>query len=593
MKAREVAQGSGPRLAIALTSTVALGAVLVAFPAEARKARPDLVVTALSDPPAVVDAGQAFTATSTTKNNGKAKSRASKTRFYLSLDAARGDDIALAGERAVKSLRPKKSASGPAEVTVPANAESGSYRLLACADDDVVVREKNESNNCIAATGVVEVFGSGIFVSPTGTDEAAGTRSAPKETVQAAITAAAALEPAGNVYVATGTYQRIDLASDVDVHGGFDASSWQPSASPTVIAGQPEAVRADGVSGVTLEDLTISGLAGPRHAYGIRALDSTLTLQSVSVSAADGVDGTDGTSPAGTAAGGQDGDQGDPGAEDSTGLCSESARPAGGTGGLSPVGRTGGAGGQPGKGNATGDPGIVGTGPAGGAPGAGVPPGNSPASMAFLGKSGGPGAPGTNGSAGASSYGAPGYSPSDGTDGAIGSPGSGGGGGGGGGGGDDDCDSWGGGGGGGGGGGAGGQGGGGGGSGGASIAIYLWNSTVGGSGVSISTGSGGDGGDGGTGQDGGPGGPGGPQSTYGGGDEQDDATNGAAGGAGGPGGKGGFGGGGVGGPSVGVVLGGSSSVSGSATFSIGQGGLGGSSSGNAGAAGASGQILDL
>ena len=41
--------------------------------------------------------------------------------------------------------------------TIPANTAVGPYYLLACADDTAAIPETNESNNCRASAGTVQV----------------------------------------------------------------------------------------------------------------------------------------------------------------------------------------------------------------------------------------------------------------------------------------------------------------------------------------------------------------------------------------------------------------------------------------------------
>ena len=57
---------------------------------------PDLVTTAVSNPPAAAAPGSAFSVTDTVKNEGNARAAASTSRYYLSLDATKGTgDIRL------------------------------------------------------------------------------------------------------------------------------------------------------------------------------------------------------------------------------------------------------------------------------------------------------------------------------------------------------------------------------------------------------------------------------------------------------------------------------------------------------------------
>jgi glucose/arabinose dehydrogenase/subtilase family serine protease len=125
--------------------------------------RPDLVESAVSEPPANATPGSSFTVSDTTKNNSvDVSAGASTTRYYLSLDGIKdGGDKLLSGNRGVPLLTPDPTPgatnTGTRTVTIPTSAVAGSYFLLACADDTKVVTETNETNNCKASTGKVTV----------------------------------------------------------------------------------------------------------------------------------------------------------------------------------------------------------------------------------------------------------------------------------------------------------------------------------------------------------------------------------------------------------------------------------------------------
>ena len=456
------------------------------------------------------------------------------------------------------------------------------------------------TNACMTALSGVQVQ-SVVYVSATGSDSDPGTAAHPKRTLNAAIAAASAASPHEAVYAATGTYDDgvVDLASGVAVYGGFD-NTWRPAASGhTTVAGRPEAVLADTVTGADLERVTLEGAlgSGDLSAFGVVATNSTITLRNVSATAAAGASGTDGAAPPAAPLAAPNGTPGDPGVENSAFPCSSGSQPLGGLGAAAPGARHGGQGGSAGLGGQAGLTGVSGGGGAAGGPGTPAVQGDWNTPMTYWGTDGASGSTGSNGSAGTAAYSSSGYAPTDGADGGSGGGGQGGGGGGGGGGGINGCHSYGGG--GGGAGGVGGGGGNGGSSGGGSFGIYLWNSTATIEGSTITAGAGGDGGSGAAGQTGGTGGTGGhgtqtgTGNLYGGSNEQDDGSNGGRGGAGGNGGDGGAGGGGAGGPSVGVLLGGGSTASGlgTATITVGSGGSGGSSSGNAGPAGTAAQTF--
>jgi hypothetical protein len=118
----------------------------------------DVVVTAVTNPPAIAGVGNSFTVTDTTANRGNLASAGSATRFYLSLDRVRNTgDRVLTGSRSVGALAPSATSTGATTVTIPAATPLGTYVLLACADDTSTNIESNESNNCTASAGSVVV----------------------------------------------------------------------------------------------------------------------------------------------------------------------------------------------------------------------------------------------------------------------------------------------------------------------------------------------------------------------------------------------------------------------------------------------------
>ena len=117
----------------------------------------DLVVSTISNPPGSAARGGRFSVTDTTVNQG-AVSVASVNRYYLSADAFwDAADALLTGTRSVPILAMNASSTGTLTVTVPSVIGSGSYYLLACADDTKKVTESNEANNCRASMGKVNI----------------------------------------------------------------------------------------------------------------------------------------------------------------------------------------------------------------------------------------------------------------------------------------------------------------------------------------------------------------------------------------------------------------------------------------------------
>jgi len=118
----------------------------------------DLVVSAVSNPPASVRRAGHFTVTDTVVNRGGTAAGPSVTRYYLSGDPVKSAaDRALDHRRQVTGLAAGASSTGSVSVTVPSGIPRGTYFLLACADSSAGVAESSETNNCRAATTSVIV----------------------------------------------------------------------------------------------------------------------------------------------------------------------------------------------------------------------------------------------------------------------------------------------------------------------------------------------------------------------------------------------------------------------------------------------------
>jgi len=455
----------------------------------------------------------------------------------------------------------------------------------------------------------------GVFVAPAaagGNNANPGTPTAPKATIAAALTTAAA-QGKRDVYVSAGTYLGQVNVGGIEgkvIAGGYAAPSWSRSLiNTTTLTGGNPALRVSGADGGTLQLLTVlganaSGSGG--SAYGAWIQNSAnVRLEGLTIASGDATDGPAGSDGTTGAPGGNAG-AGDRGCTDDAEfapLCTTCSAPPVGAAGTSACGESGGAGGLPGwsyglpAGNGgNGSPGS------GGAPGGlGLAP-RSGAAVPPAFANGGTGANGSDGMNGAGGSGIGSLSLSGWTGplasgGAPGTNGRGGGGGGAGGGGCSTnilgvfcfCFSWGSSGGGGGGGGCAGTVGGAGGSGGSSIGVLLWNSTATGTNLAVTTGRGGNGGRGGTGGPGGTGGTGaGSNHDVG---QQGDSGRGGRGGDGGRGGRSGHGGGGAGGSSIGVARSaGSTFTQNNVSYTLGSPGSGGTSSGNAGSAGSAVQV---
>ena len=122
-------------------------------------AAPDLVVTAVSNPPSTVAIGGAFSITDTTMNQGGSPTLINtKTKYFLSLDTVKNSgDKALTGARTVPPLAAGASSTGSKTVTVKLTTKPGTYFVIACADGAKKVAESDETNNCRASATKVTV----------------------------------------------------------------------------------------------------------------------------------------------------------------------------------------------------------------------------------------------------------------------------------------------------------------------------------------------------------------------------------------------------------------------------------------------------
>src|SRR5262249_45725926 len=133
----------------------------------------DLVVSALSNPPASAAVTASFSVTDTTQNAGlSGTAPATTTRYYLSVNTTlEAADLLLTGTRPVGSLTAGAFSTGTVTVTIPVSTALGTYFLLACADDTGQVPETNETNNCRASTATIQVTAGGADLAVTGLDD--------------------------------------------------------------------------------------------------------------------------------------------------------------------------------------------------------------------------------------------------------------------------------------------------------------------------------------------------------------------------------------------------------------------------------------
>ena len=118
----------------------------------------DLLETATSISVSSVLVGKTFTISDALKNEGDTPAGASVTRYYLSATPAKtASSHLLNGTRKIPNLTVNAVSTGSVTVTVPASTSTGTYHVLACANDTGTVIESNRANNCKAATTMLAV----------------------------------------------------------------------------------------------------------------------------------------------------------------------------------------------------------------------------------------------------------------------------------------------------------------------------------------------------------------------------------------------------------------------------------------------------
>ena len=142
------------RWARRLVSLVVVPCVLVAVlaaPAGAQGAKPDLVISSAAEPPDEIPLDGDFLMSFTVDNQGRASSgRLTTARAYLSLGrvVSSDDRRRRVGDRRVRALRPGRSTTRRMIVRIPPRFQQGEYFLIVCADVGNRVDETNDRANC-------------------------------------------------------------------------------------------------------------------------------------------------------------------------------------------------------------------------------------------------------------------------------------------------------------------------------------------------------------------------------------------------------------------------------------------------------------
>jgi hypothetical protein len=223
-----------------------------------------------------------------------------------------------------------------------------------------------QDTNC---DGIDGTESKAIFVSAQApNNNGTGSKLNPYQTLNFAIPIAKAAGK--SIYVTGGTFnEMVALADNVSIYGGFRpgfGSRTSSAAEATTIQAQPQAVLADGDTGVVLQLLTLKGIPdGSGNAYGLRAIGgSSVLVSGLTTQPGDAVAGANGSNGDTGANGGvgTDGTGWIPGDGPNPGGAGGSGGGyAGGGGGTSTSNDTGAPGGAGGGGGLGGDAGAGGT----------------------------------------------------------------------------------------------------------------------------------------------------------------------------------------------------------------------------------------
>ncbi|MDQ1521344.1 MAG: hypothetical protein QOI55_2417, partial [Actinomycetota bacterium] len=120
---------------------------------------PDLIVSAIGNPPSTAARGSSFSRSESTKNQGTlATAVATSTRFWLSTDTVwQSASDTFVKSRSVGALAAGATNTATTTITVPSSLTPGTYYVIACADNTNAVSESYESNNCRATATTVTV----------------------------------------------------------------------------------------------------------------------------------------------------------------------------------------------------------------------------------------------------------------------------------------------------------------------------------------------------------------------------------------------------------------------------------------------------
>jgi subtilase family serine protease len=114
----------------------------------------DLTLTRLTAP-ASAGPGRTITVEDTVANNGLVATDPSTTRLYVSATKSVDASSRLLGSRSVPALAPGATSPGATVVTLPLDVAIGTQQIIAVADADATVPERDETNNTMARDVII------------------------------------------------------------------------------------------------------------------------------------------------------------------------------------------------------------------------------------------------------------------------------------------------------------------------------------------------------------------------------------------------------------------------------------------------------
>jgi len=151
---------------VLFVAVMAVAGMVVASPALARTG-PDLVVSAIAEPPDGVAHGGAFQVSYTVANEGnKRAKKKTLTQFYLTKKQRnpKSGDFRLRGnnkKKRINKLRAQNDIARRIKLRLSTRIPNGNYYLVACVDKPNRLKETEETNNC-RITGQVVAVGAAV-----------------------------------------------------------------------------------------------------------------------------------------------------------------------------------------------------------------------------------------------------------------------------------------------------------------------------------------------------------------------------------------------------------------------------------------------